>query len=92
MKSKSSTKLDRRLILREGRLGHRHRALTFKYKNLQEHKGFTVRYIRALSATDAWHAQRGYVGNQRAAEAFIWGRGEGVIAHFANVIAGAGLG
>jgi len=75
-------------LFREIRLGHRHRKLETKYRSATEYKGVVVRYIRSLSATDAWHYRKGFVGSMRGAEAFIWGRGEGVIAQFANVIAG----
>ena len=73
---------------REIHLGHRHRKLETKYRSATEYKGVAVRYIRSLSATDAWHYKKGYVGSLRGAEAFVWGRGEGVIAQFANVITG----
>lgn len=41
----------------------------------------TVRIIRSLSGTDAWHFRRGYVGGTRGAEAFIYRRDGGMRAH-----------
>lgn len=58
---------------REIHLGHRH------LSELASFPGVQVRTLRALTATDAWHAEQGYVGNLRGAEAFVWHRTEGLI-------------
>ncbi len=53
-------------LYREAHTGHIHQIQT------QEHHGVRVRVSPALCAADAWHAENMYVGNQRAAEAFVW--------------------
>ncbi|UYZ60136.1 hypothetical protein [Hymenobacter latericus] len=66
---------------REAHLAHIHHKKEFKYRTIHENIGLTVRYMRSLSAVDAWHHQKGYVGSLRSAEAFVWAKGEGVVAH-----------
>lgn len=58
---------------REIHLGHRHLTEVASFPGVQ------VRTLRALTATDAWHAEQGYVGNLRGAEAFVWHRTEGLV-------------
>lgn len=58
----------------EVHLGHLHQ------EHVSEYSGVRVRIIPSLSAADAYHAENGYV-SQRAAEAFVWDREEGIIAH-----------
>jgi hypothetical protein len=38
----------------------------------EEIKGVTVRILRSLTATDQWHYDKGFIGNIRGAEAFIY--------------------
>lgn len=58
---------------REVHTGHRHRL------EVEEEHGIRVRTMSALCPPDAWHAENGFVGNLRAAEAFIWNKDEGLI-------------
>jgi hypothetical protein len=46
---------------------------------VQEKMGVRVRIISSLCAPDAWHADNQFVGNERAAEAFVWHADEGLI-------------
>lgn len=70
---------------REWHLGHLHRSKRVDHLALQTHDGVPVRTLRSLSAVDAWHYRSGYVGTQRAAEVYLYGRG-GYVGHFcANV-------
>ena len=66
---------------RETHLAHVHHKKEFKYRTMGEQIGMTTRYMRSLSAVDAWHHWKGYVGSQRSAEGFVWAKGEGVVAH-----------
>lgn len=66
---------------REVHLAHIHHKKEFKYRTIGENIGLTVRYMRSLSAADAWHYGKGYVGSHRSAEGFVWAKGEGVVAH-----------
>lgn len=56
---------------REWLVGHYH-AKGEVVRNLQEAMGVRVRIMPSLSATDAWHHENGFVGNNRAAEAYIY--------------------
>ena len=58
---------------REVHTGHRHTL------EVEEQHGIRVRTMSALCPADSWHAENGYVGNLRAAEAFIWNKDEGLI-------------
>lgn len=46
---------------------------------VDEQFGVRVRTLSALCPPDAWHAERGFVGNLRSSEAFIWNKQEGLI-------------
>lgn len=60
-------------IHRECHTGHLHTL------RVQEHHGVRVRISPALCPPDAWHAEQGYVGNARAAQAFVWHEEEGLV-------------
>ena len=57
---------------REWLLGHRHRSQQWTTKGTDSHTGTIVRTIQALTATDAWHYENGYVNSQRAAEVLFY--------------------
>jgi hypothetical protein len=59
---------------REIHTGHHHTTKT------EEYHGVRVRTISSLSTPDAWHAQKGFKGALRTAEAFVWSKDEGLIA------------
>lgn len=61
-------------------LGHLH-----KYQ-VQEQFGITVRILPSLCSTDAWHKQHGFVGNLKAAQAYLYSKTEGYLAHFQYTI------
>jgi hypothetical protein len=62
-----------RTKFREAHTGHIHQL------QVREQHGVRVRVSPALCAADAWHAEHQYVGNARAAEAFVWSPEEGLI-------------
>jgi hypothetical protein len=63
--------------------GHRHKEDMTIYTNTDTHAGgVIVRTLPSLSATDAWHAESGYVGSMRAAEAYLYSEVAGYVAHF----------
>lgn len=72
---------------KEWHLGHFHRKRSTKYTVfdkaivLNEDLGVTVRYLSSLSGTEEWHFKKGYVGTQKAGEAFIWNDKIGMIGH-----------
>jgi predicted phosphodiesterase len=63
-----------RTRFKECHTGHTHMTKT------DEQHGVRVRVLPALCPPDDWHAEQGYVGNLRSAEAYIWNRNEGLIA------------
>lgn len=62
-----------RTKFREAHTGHLHQL------QVKEHMGVRVRVSPALCPADAWHAEHHFVGNQRAAEAFVWHPEEGLV-------------
>lgn len=71
----------------EWHLGHVHRKKNFKYTVLDKNKivdedlGVTVRYLSSLTGTEEWHHKKGFIGQIKAAEAFVWNDKSGLIAH-----------
>ena len=63
-----------RTKFREVHTGHTHQ------DKVSEMHGVKVRILSALCPPDDWHAVKGFVGNLRSAEAFIWNKEEGLIA------------
>jgi hypothetical protein len=58
---------------REVHCGHTHQT------KLDEQHGIRVRVLPALCPPDDWHAENGYTGNLRCAEAFVWDSEEGLL-------------
>lgn len=71
----------------EWHLGHFHKKKTVRYQVLDENLGVTVRYLSSLTGKDAWHHKKGYVGSNKAAEAFLWNYETGFVGQFnANIV------
>lgn len=62
-------------IFREIHTGHWHREIA------HDIKGITVRSLKSPTGTDAWHFGKGYIGNIKGAEAFIWHNKFGLEGH-----------
>lgn len=67
---------------REWHLGHLHTSKRFVTKDMDEAFGVRMRWLSALSGTDAWHYENGYVGNRRAAEVYVYDNETGYKGHF----------
>lgn len=67
---------------REWHLGDKHHKRELQWQSTKEYKGVMVRYMRSLTSTDVWHHKKGYVGNLRSGEAFIWHKDRGNIGQF----------
>jgi hypothetical protein len=73
-------------LFHEWHLGHIHRKKTQKYTILDKNKvlagdlGVTIRYLSSLTGTEEWHHKKGFVGQIKAADAFIWNSELGLIA------------
>lgn len=57
----------------EAHTGHNHMT------KVDEQHGVRVRVLSALCPADDWHAENGFVGNKRSAEAYVWNKEEGLI-------------
>lgn len=72
----------------EWHLGHFHRKKTKKFTILDktgyvdEEEGVIVRYLSSLTGTEEWHFLKGFVGQIKAGEAFIFNDKSGMIGHF----------
>jgi len=59
--------------IRECHTGDKHQ------RRLEEFHGVAVRIMPTLCAPDEWHSKKGFVGNLRTSEAYIWNKQEGLI-------------
>lgn len=64
---------------REIHLGHLHQRRASQFLGVSEYNGVCVRILPSLSAPEDWHTAKGYVGNIRSAEAYIWDRNTGLV-------------
>lgn len=64
---------------REIHTGHFHQKKATSWVGLSENKGVTVRILPSLCAPEDWHVGKGYVGNTRSAEAYVWDSEEGLV-------------
>ncbi len=62
-------------------IGHQHRERKFTTKDTETRTGTVTRFIHSLSATDAWHHRRGFIGARRAAEVYRHHRDQGYLGH-----------
>lgn len=46
---------------------------------LEEFNGVAVRILPSLCPPDAWHSSKGFVGNLRVGEAYVWNESEGLV-------------
>lgn len=67
-----------RTVYREWHLGHLHKESSGGYQMTEEYPGLIVRRIGAITGTDNWHYESGFVGVVKKAEAFIWDKEEGL--------------
>lgn len=72
-------------VCREFHIGHIHTGRKAEPLSVDDQTGVTVRWLRSLSGTDSWHARKGFVGNQRSAEAFLWRKEGGMRGHFVSL-------
>ena len=58
--------------------GHYHTNKATKLQAIEELNGITVRNLSSMSATDYWHDSKGFIGNIKKAQAFIYNRENGL--------------
>jgi hypothetical protein len=68
-------------IYREWHTGDKHHKMDYVLE-VDEQVGIVIRILRSLVPADAWTFSRGFVGSQRAAEAFMWHPENGLVAQF----------
>ena len=72
-------------LYREWHTGDKHHKTDFVLE-VEEQVGIVVRVLRSLVPADAWTFGHGFVGSQRASEAFLWHPENGLIAQFTSGI------
>ena len=60
---------------KEFHLGHLHRESSMDYN------GLMVRWLKSPTGTDSWHYGKGFLGAVKGAEAFVYKKYEGMVAH-----------
>lgn len=69
---------------REWHIGHFHKKKETRYSAGDTFGGVAVKIIPSICGTDAWHFRKGYVGNDRVAEAFLYDKISGLIGTFTS--------
>jgi len=72
------------------KMGHVHhkkkntptRVITQTANGWEEQRGLLVEYLPALCSTDAWHAEKGYLGSIRAATGYEYHATKGLVSRF----------
>ena len=59
-------------VWREYHLGHLHS------ESVTTKNGIVFRRISSITAPDAWHSEKGFIGSVRQAQAFVWDRDRGL--------------
>jgi hypothetical protein len=67
---------------RYARLGHIHTKKVMAPIVVDEATGLEVTYLSSLASSDAWHSQKGYIGNNRGMQAFELDKGMGQVAQY----------
>ena len=70
-----------RSTCREWLIGHMHRSRAWTTKPVETVDSLTVRVLRSLAGTDAWHHRKGYLNLSKAAEVYWYGENRGYMGH-----------
>lgn len=62
-------------------IGHLHKRKSWVTQPMDSFEGSTIRVVKSLSGTDAWHHRKGYIDDQQAAEIFFYHRENGYTGH-----------
>lgn len=72
---------------REWHIGHKHQQKTERFLPLATYNGTIVRTLPSLTAADAWHYGKGFIGGIRCAEAYLWNEDNALTATYnANLL------
>lgn len=67
---------------RAWRLGHWHKKKETRHTAGDTFNGVEIRLMPSLCGTDAWHYRKGFTGNARMAECWLWSKTDGPVGHF----------
>lgn len=67
---------------RECHIGHWHKKKVLSRLDLDESHGVRIRVMPSLCVSEDWHTRKGYIGNIRSAEAYVWNETCGITAQF----------
>jgi hypothetical protein len=56
------------------------------HEAVKEEGGIIYRIVSTITAPDAWHTQKGYIGATRKGQAFVWSKGTGLEAVFNSMV------
>jgi hypothetical protein len=65
-------------------LHHLHHKIKHKWLDAKDYIGVTVEYMRSPSASDSWHAGKGFCGVPKAVEGFLHDKESGQVARFVH--------
>lgn len=68
----------------EWHTGHFHKQGEWRTPAVQSDLGTVVRILPSLCAHDKWHYSEGFVGGNRAAEAYLWSHDDGYVGHMSS--------
>ena len=69
---------------REWHIGHFHKKKETRYSAGDTFGGVSVKIIPSICGTDAWHFRKGYVNNDRVAEAYLFDKNSGLVGTFTS--------
>lgn len=70
---------------REWHIGHYHKKKETRYSAGDTFGGVAVKIIPSICGTDAWHFRKGYVGNNKVAEAHLYDKQRGLAASYTSL-------
>jgi hypothetical protein len=73
-------------IYREWHLGDKHHKKDMLLKTDEYKNGVVVRIFRSLAPPSVWEYDKAFVGSLKAAEAFMWSVGDGLLAQFTAAV------
>ncbi len=70
-------------LFREWHVGHLHGRKSVRYQakgavEVEENFGVVVRTLPSMCAAEDWHTSKGYIGNVRCAEGYVWDASSGM--------------
>lgn len=63
----------------EFHVGHLHKRNALRWVGTNEQHGCVVRVLPSLCGADDWHVEKGFVGNVRCAEGYVWDAVDGPV-------------